>query len=620
MIIQLNSATTVDDYKSILSLLKSLRVFKDSEDLLKKCYEAIKQLRNKEVKRIEVECNSIISILDSEKKIKPLSAKLENLRRRIGQFQTINELNNEQNCLNSENSNLEKELSSLGRFAFSRKKEINNIIENNKKRLEEIKRILNSSNAELVGIDINVIKSEYSEIKKELSQLNARLAEAQIQLSAREENSKYGKIKSSILFLDKSYIRDGEFRADEDLKGFYITKGIKSVVIPNNVTCIGDNAFWDCKGLLYIYIPESVLKIGDYAFGRCNGLTTIRIPESVSSIGDSAFKFCENLTNIFITKNVTSIGDFAFESCNNLRSILIDPENTKYDSRDNCNAIIDTETNTLLVGCNNTIIPDSVKCIKAYAFPVCEFLTNIYIPKSVNSIDAEAFWACSNLASIVVDPENTKYDSRNNCNAIVETETNTLILGCYTTVIPSSVTDIGYYAFGQNDSITSIDIPDSVTRIGKEAFYCCENISDIYIPNSVKYISEEAFQNCKGVNRISIPNSIVSIGKDAFKGCEDRIIIRTNGGTSEIAYSDFLEFTVDKDKCAGCGLCNRICHEGAITFTDYIAPGKRRPAVIIDSAKCIKCGKCFNTCRFKAIIKTSKANQLFSGNKNEIHL
>ena len=118
------------------------------------------------------------------------------------------------------------------------------------------------------------------------------------------------------------------------------------------------------------------------------------------------------------------------------------------------------------------IIPDSVTTIEPNAFYYCGSLTNISIPNSVATIDSNVFIG-SNLESIVVEKENPIYDSRNNCNAIIETETNTLVCGCSTTIIPDSVTEIGSNSFRGCKNLTSIVIPDSVTTIGSEVFYCC---------------------------------------------------------------------------------------------------------------------------------------------------
>ena len=161
-----------------------------------------------------------------------------------------------------------------------------------------------------------------------------------------------------------------------------------------SVTSIGDDAFSGCSGLTSVTIPNSVTSIGIDAFENCSGLTSVTIPNSVTSIGKWAFYGCTGLTSVTIPNSVTSIGEYAFDCCTGLESIIVEDGNTVYDSRNNCNAIIETETNTLLQGCNNTVIPGSVTSIGNYAFGICEGLTSITIPNSVTSIGKGAFNGC----------------------------------------------------------------------------------------------------------------------------------------------------------------------------------------------------------------------------------
>ncbi len=300
---------------------------------------------------------------------------------------------------------------------------------------------------------------------------------------------------------------------------FWDCSSLTSITIPNSMTSISNYAFWNCSGLTSITIPGSVTSIGNSAFGGCGGLTSITIPSSVTSIGYSAFESCYGLTSITIPSSVTSIGTSPFRGCSGLSSIIVENGNTKYDSRNNCNAIIEKETNNLIAGCMNTTIPSSVTSIGNSAFGGCTGLTSITIPKSVTSIGDGAFLYCSGLASIKVENGNTKYDSRNNCNAIIEKETNNLIIGCMNTTIPSSVTSIGDDAFYGCSGMTSIMIPSSVTTIGVYAFLGCSGLTSITIPNSVTSIYGGAFRDCSGLTSITIPNSVTSIGNSAFDGC-----------------------------------------------------------------------------------------------------
>ena len=263
-----------------------------------------------------------------------------------------------------------------------------------------------------------------------------------------------------------------------------------NIVIPEivgsySVTTIGDRAFYGCDRLTSITIPNSVTKIGEGAF-CCSSLTSITIPNSVTTIEYGTFQLCSGLTSVTIPNSVTTIGNDAFSNCERLTSITI---------------------------------PNSVTTIGGGAFYNCDGLTSITIPNSVTTIGDYTFMFCSGLTSIVVESGNTNYDSREECNAIIETATNTLVAGCKNTVIPGSVTTIGKYAFFYCYDLTSITIPNSVTTIGDRAFYECDDLTSITIPNSVTTIEDNAFSNCSKLETIKIGNGIKDIYKDAFANC-----------------------------------------------------------------------------------------------------
>ena len=246
---------------------------------------------------------------------------------------------------------------------------------------------------------------------------------------------------------------------------YYTTEPAGDLVIPSSieygnntytVTTIGQNAFYYCTSLTSAVIPNSITSIGGHAFFDCWGIESLSIGNSVESIGSGAFAFCYGLS-----------------------SITVAADNTHFDSRNNCNAIIRTATNTLIAGCQSTIIPNTVTTIADNAFRGCETLTTIHIPHSVSYIGTGAFDGCHGLTSMTVDAQNTHYDSRENCNAIINTSTNTLIAGCRNTVIPNSVTSIAGEAFRYCRHLTSITIPSKVASIGSESFYGCYDLAEI---------------------------------------------------------------------------------------------------------------------------------------------
>ena len=269
---------------------------------------------------------------------------------------------------------------------------------------------------------------------------------------------------------------------------------------------------WQGNRVIKVIIEDGVTNIGEYAFAGCSSLTSITIPNSVTSIGRDAFSGgCSRLASITIPNSVTSIGLYAFRDCTGLTSIVIP------------NSMISIG-NSVFMGCSGLIsvtIPNSVISIESRAFSNCSSLTSITIPQSVRSIAEDAFVYCDNLNSIIVENGNLIYDSRDNCDAIIEKKSNTLILGCHNTVIPESVTSIGNYAFCGCSNLTYLAIPNSVTSIGNRAFYSCSSITSINIPNTVKNIGNSAFGLCSGLTSVTIPESVSGIGSSAFTGCNN---------------------------------------------------------------------------------------------------
>ncbi len=384
------------------------------------------------------------------------------------------------------------------------------------------------------------------------------------------------------------------------------TVGYNGVAYP--VTAIGSYAFNACQQLTEVTIPNSVISIGTYAFAGCQSLTSMTIPNSVTIIDTYAFDGCSGLTSVSIGNSVTTIGSSAFFHCEGLTSIVVASGNTTYDSRDDCNAIIETASNTLIAGCMRTAIPGTVTAIGDWAFGGCVGLTSVSIPNSVTSIGHYAFRECSGLMNVdlgnsvttigyaafsacvgltsvtipnsvttlseevfdgctglkgvtignsvtsigqslfrrclslsrlAVASGNPTYDSRGDCNAIIETASNTLIAGCSNTVIPGTVTAIGAGAFAQCGCPANVTIPNSVTSIGNAAFYHSNKLMSVTIGNSVTSIGRNAFYSCDGLTNVTIPNSVTTIGDGAFAHSVGLTSVTLSNSLTSIGYYVF---------------------------------------------------------------------------------
>lgn len=356
-------------------------------------------------------------------------------------------------------------------------------------------------------------------------------------------------------YLDRLYIKVDSIRyfLKEDntlmvVSGNYFD-GTTKITIPEMinyrgkvylVTQIGNNAFRHLSDLTSVAIPTSVTEIGVEAFNGCKHLTSVTIPNSVTTIDNWAFANCSSLKTVVIPKTVTSIGSYAFYNTpwdDKLPNGLVYvgdvfykfkgemPKGMTVTLRDGTKGIAGYAFGFSEM--KSVVIPSTVTYIGDQAFEGCRGLTSITIPKSVMKIGARLFEGCYNLAAINVEIGNPKYDSRNNCDAIIETRTNTLVAGCKNTVIPNSVIYIGKGAFQNCDGLKSITIPNSVVRIGDGAFNSCDGLTSITIPNSVLVIESFAFFLCKNLASLTIPKSVYMIDEYAFK-CENLNTIISN--------------------------------------------------------------------------------------------
>ncbi len=293
---------------------------------------------------------------------------------------------------------------------------------------------------------------------------------------------------------------------------------VRTVVIGDGVTSIGNYAFRNCTSLTSVTIPDSVTSIGDWAFAWCESLASVTIGNSVTSIGFEAFAYCTSLTSVTIGNSVTSIGEWAFMECTSLTAIYVDARNPVYSS-DASGVLYDKEKTVLIqypAGNARTtfVIPDSVTSIGGGAFGECTSLASVTIPDSVTSIGDYAFAICTSLARVT---------------------------------IPDSVTSIGNSAFRYCTSLESVTIPDSVTRIGDRAFEECMSLTGVTIPDSMTSIGDETFEYCTSLENVTIGNSVTSIGEWAFVDCTSLTAIHVDAQNPAYC-SDASGVLYDKEK------------------------------------------------------------------------
>ena len=317
---------------------------------------------------------------------------------------------------------------------------------------------------------------------------------------------------NKVMGLISSYIEKPVTLIDKD------GNEIKEYVIPEDVTTIGENAFYYCSGLTSITIPNSVTSIGSYAFYGCSGLTSITIPNSVTSIGNSAFYGCSGLTSVTIPQGVTTIGNYAFRYCSNLTNVKVPVTNFTEFCNNKVIGLISSygKPVTLINKDGNEIkeyvIPEDVTTIGEKAFYYCSGLTSITIPNSVTSISSYAFFGCSGLTSVTI-PSNVNSIGNgafSSCTKLANVTLNS------NSIVSAKRTSSTSFKSIFGDQVTNYVIGENVTSIGDYAFYECENITSITISNTVMAIGEYAFCRCINLTSIIIPNSVTTIGHNAF--------------------------------------------------------------------------------------------------------
>ena len=333
---------------------------------------------------------------------------------------------------------------------------------------------------------------------------------------------------------------------------FVPTDSIETIDFGNSPTNIGYSAFaypwWNSyKNNLISIRAKKIKSIGSYAFFYCPNLVSLQLGDSIERIEGECFYHCSSLPSVHFPASLNYIEGSSFSYSYVLDTITVDPLNSAYNSDGNCNAVMRTSDNVLILGCKSTIIPSATTRIESYAFRGCIGLQTLNLPFNIGSIGVVAFQDCSGLQTVSFSDNLTNIEERafENCNSLTSL------------VLPEGLLHIGDHAFSLCTNLQSINVPNSVNSIDCHAFYECRkltqpvynntlfarmphNYSGTYtIPSHIQKVCCGAFHECDSITIVHIPNSVKEIGQETFLGCDNLQSITLSDSITNIPYRLF---------------------------------------------------------------------------------
>ena len=349
------------------------------------------------------------------------------------------------------------------------------------------------------------------------------------------------------------------YNLEDSFSPFMSKTDVKSVVIKDGVTSVGDYTFTFCRSLTAVTIPDSVKSLGICSFANCITLKDLKLGKGITSIGALAFDSCDGLTKLTIPDKVTFIDEYAFQECDGLTEVKIGNgvkslkfaftgcDNLKKVTFGNSIEAIDTHAFSDCKKLKDVVIPETVTTIGANAFQGCASLEKINIPAGVEEIGEAVFYECTSLKEITVDSKNTEYandssgvlynkkkteliqypvaktDATYTIPSTVEAICDQAFAGCKglaTMIVPSKVRSIGNYAFLECSNLKSIVLSVGLEIIGDAAFYGCDSLTEVILPGGLTTIGNNTFGSCDNLKKITVPVSLTSIGDVCFVDCE----------------------------------------------------------------------------------------------------
>lgn len=354
---------------------------------------------------------------------------------------------------------------------------------------------------------------------------------------------------------------------------------LTNITIPNTIRTIKNYAFYRYANMQSITFEENsqLESIGENTFEGC-GISNVTLPDSLLSIGNNCFLNCLSLTSFNVPASVTTIGYGIVAGCP-IETITVDENNSVYDSRNNCNAIIETATNTLVSGCINTIIPADIEVIGRQAFYYCN-LTSINLPNTLTTIGIQAFQYCRSLTSIS---------------------------------IPANVTEIGANAFLNCSGLTgNVTIPSGVTVLPNQIFSGCTSITSVTLPEGLLSIGQNCFNNCIGLTELTIPSTVTSINTNALARCSGLVSLTVPfignraGVTATDTYQYPLGYFFGGTAATGMTTIQQQyygANTSSLTSANYKIPSGLRTVVITNSGY-INTGAFYNCSMITRVILT----------------